>query len=93
MLITVKSAALCILITEKDTGNELLWVWSYPAIIPGLRDLIKSKCTLGSNKEGEEEGLEFSFGHAVQVWYYLANFTVGGAKTLPRVRHTTCTKV
>lgn len=74
---------LYMLFTEKDTSNELLWVWSYPAIIPPLRELIQSKCTL--SKEGEGEGLEFSFGHTVQVWYYLANFTVGEAKTLPRV--------
>lgn len=79
------SSVPCILLTEKDASNELLWVWSYPAIIPGLRDLIKSKCTLGSDKEGEGEGLDFSFGHTVQVWYYLANFTVGSANTLPKV--------
>lgn len=48
-----------------------------------------SKCTLISDKEGEGEGegLEFSFGHTHQVWYYLANFTVGEAKSsLPSVR-------
>lgn len=47
-----------------------------------------SKCTLISDKEGEGEGegLEFSFGHTHQVWYYLANFTVGEAKSsLPSV--------
>ena len=86
--------------TEKDTSGELLWVWSFPSIIPGLRSLITSKCTIpagsssdggggGGGKEGEgegEPGLPFSFGHAAVTWYYLANFSTGEAKTLPRVR-------
>ena len=74
---------------EKDASNELLWVWSYPAISPALRDLVASKCTLSTDKPGEdqEEELEFSFGHTHQVWYYLYNFNVGeGITTLPRVR-------
>ena len=77
--------------TEKDTSNELLWVWSFPAIIPGLRALITSRCTITSGgKEGEgeaeETGLPFSFGHVATTWYYLANFSTGEAGTLPRVR-------
>ncbi|CAI8050713.1 DENN domain-containing protein 10 [Geodia barretti] len=75
---------------EKDTSGELLWVWSFPSIIPGLRGLITSRCTIppGEGKEGEGEGeggLPFSFGHAGVTWYYLANFSTGDAKTLPRV--------
>ena len=63
-------------------------MWSYPAVTPTLRDLIMTKCTLSKDKEGEgqEEGLAFTFGHTHQVWYYLTNFTVGEATTLPRVR-------
>ena len=70
---------------EKDTSNELLWVWSFPAVNPARQQLITSKCTINTDKEGEEEGLEFSFGHIQQTWYYLANFPVGEATTLPRV--------
>ena len=69
-------------------------MWSYPSIIPGLRGLITSRCTIpaagdGGGKEGEGEsdggGLSFSFGHVGVTWYYLANFSTGDAKTLPRV--------
>lgn len=84
--------------SEKDTNDELLWVWSFPSITPGLRKLITSKCTIptGKSKEGEGGeggeggsnsggGLSFSFGHVSSTWYYLANYSTGDAKTLPRV--------
>ena len=74
---------------EKDTSNELLWVWSFPSVDPSLRQLIKSKSTISkADKEGEEEGeegLDFSFGHFQQTWYYLSNFSMTERKTLPKV--------
>ena len=70
-------------------------MWSFPSIIPGLRGLITSRCTIppGEGKEGEGEGeggLPFSFGHAGVTWYYLANFSTGDSKTLPRVSCFAC---
>lgn len=74
---------------ERDTNNEVLWVWSYPGVDGGLRDLLMKKCNL-DQEDQEEEGketavLQFSFGHYSQVWYYLSNFQAAQSETLPKV--------
>ena len=67
-------------IAEKDTNNEVLWVWSYPGVDGGMRDLLMKKCNLDQLSEEEEKEeanvLAFSFGHFFKVWYYLLNFKV-----------------
>lgn len=60
----------------------MLWVWSYPTVGEGLRDLLMRKCTLDQE---EGEGLAFSFGHFSDAWYYLSNFVVGESTKLPKV--------
>ena len=67
---------------EKDTNNEILWVWSYPTMDEPTRELLLRKCTL-SQEEGKQ--LEYSFGHIGQKWYYLKNFQTGGTEKLPKV--------
>ena len=80
--------------TEKDKNNEVLWVWSYPGIDGGIRDLLMKKCNLDQlSEEGEErkeevDVLTYSFGHFFQVWYYLLNFKVSPeTTTLPKVNN------
>ena len=71
---------------EKDKNGDILWVWSYPTIDPGFRELMMHKCTLTS-EEGEEQrdGLEYSYGHLGSVWYYLKNVASGGKGVLDKV--------
>ena len=75
---------------ERDVNNEVLWVWSYPGVDGGVRDLLMKKCSLDQNEDDsskEEEALvpPFSFGHTSRVWYYLSNFQAAEAETLPKV--------
>ncbi len=66
--------------TEKDVNNEVLWVWSYPGVDGGLRDLLMRKCTL------DEEGVgPYSYGHHSGHWYYLKNFSTNDSEKLPKV--------
>ena len=69
-------------------NNEVLWVWSYPGVDGGVRDLLMKKCSLDQNEDdSKEEALvpPFSFGHTSRVWYYLSNFLAAEAETLPKV--------
>ena len=69
-------------------NNEVLWVWSYPGVDGGVRDLLMKKCSLDQNEDDtKEEALvpPFSFGHTSRVWYYLSNFQAAEAETLPKV--------
>lgn len=70
-------------------NNEVLWVWSYPGVDGGVRDLLMKKCSLDQNEDdsSKEEALvpSFSFGHTSRVWYYLSNFQAAEAETLPKV--------
>lgn len=77
--------AVCLI--EKDANKEVLWVWSYPCIDPGFRELLMRKCSLAKAEEGAETlaALPFTFGHFAQSWYYLCNFETQGAETLPKV--------
>ena len=72
---------------ERDVNNEVLWVWSYPGVDGGMRDLMMMKCSLDQSEEESKEALvpSFSFGHTSQVWYYLSNFQAADAETLPKV--------
>ncbi len=68
--------------TEKDVNNEVLWVWSYPGVDGGLRDLLMRKCTLD-----KEEGVgPYSYGHHLGHWYYLKNFSTNESEKLPKVK-------
>ena len=73
--------------SERDVNNEVLWVWSYPGVDGGMRDLLMKKCSLDQNEEDSKEALvpPFSFGHMSRVWYYLSNFQAAEAETLPKV--------
>ena len=72
---------------ERDVNNEVLWVWSYPGVDGGVRDLMMKKCSLDQNEEEAKEALvpPFSFGHTSRMWYYLSNFQAEEAETLPKV--------
>ena len=78
----------CPSFAEKDVNNEVLWVWSYPGVDGGMRDLLMKKCNLDqlTEEEGKEvDVLPFSFGHYFQIWYYLLNFKVVDNTNLPKV--------
>ena len=66
----------------------MLWVWSYPGVDGGVRDLLMKKCSLDQSEDNSKEGALvplFSFGHTSRVWYYLSNFQTAEAETLPKV--------
>lgn len=65
---------------EKDVNNEVLWVWSYPGVDGGLRDLLMRKCTLD-----QEGAVPYSYGHFHGNWYYLNNFSTDNSDQLPKV--------
>ena len=80
---------LLMLHSEKDVNNEVLWVWSYPGVDGIIRDLLMKKCNLDqlTEDEGKDESsvLPYSFGHFLQIWYYLLNFRVTENAHLPKV--------
>lgn len=71
---------------EKDTNDEVLWVWSYPGVDGALRNLLMRKCNLDMQTDGNVEALPFMFGHFLQIWYYFLNFRVEeGNPKFPKV--------
>ena len=71
-----------ILSSERDTNNDILWVWSYPTIEDSTRDLVMRRCTL--DKEGDEV-IDYCFCHYQQTWCYLSNFQCDDNPQLPKV--------
>ena len=67
---------------ERDTNNDILWVWSYPTIEDSTRDLVMRRCTL--DKDGDEV-IDYCFCHYQQTWCYLSNFQSDDNPQLPKV--------
>lgn len=75
-------------ILEKDDKGDVMWVWSFPTVDPGFRELLMRKCTLNHDEKDEEqpEELEYSYGHLANVWYYLKNVKNDGRSPLNKVK-------
>ena len=66
-----------------------MWVWSYPTIDPLLQGVVMHKCSLKPEEKDEEQqravGLDCSYGHLANVWYYLNNVKNDGRSPLDMV--------
>ncbi len=67
-----------------------MWVWSYPTIDPVFRDLLMNKCSLKPVDKDDDQttttvGLDYSYGHLSNVWYYLNNVHNTGRSPLDQV--------
>jgi len=71
-------------LAERDTNNDILWVWSYPTIEDSTRELVMRRCML--DKEGDEV-IDYCFCHYQQTWCYLSNFQCDDNPQLPKVMH------
>lgn len=67
---------------ERDTNNDILWVWSYPTIEESFRELVMGRCTLDKD---EEDSVEYCYCHYQQTWCYLSNFECEDNPKLPKV--------
>ncbi len=65
-----------------------MWVWSFPTIDPAFQELVMRKCSLtpaDSEESDQRVGLEYSYGHLANVWYYLKTVKTDGRSPLDKV--------
>ena len=60
-----------VLLAEKDSSGDLLWVWSFPTVQGDLRDVLLRRCNLLVQDTSEEGQLVSLFGHFDKLWYYI----------------------
>ncbi|TRY91201.1 hypothetical protein DNTS_035385, partial [Danionella cerebrum] len=68
----------------KDANGDTLWVWCYPCIDAGLRDVILRKCCLTFDKQVLHT---FVFGQFCRTWYYITTMEVQEPSALQKVTH------
>ena len=66
---------------ERDTNNDILWVWSYPTIEESFRELVMGRCAL----DNDDDCIEYCYCHYQQTWCYLSNFKCDDNPKLPKV--------
>lgn len=69
---------------EKDVNGDTLWVWCYPSVDSGLRQVLLSKCCL--TQDGKDFHT-FVFGQFNRSWYYISTAEVQEPTALKKVTH------
>ena len=67
---------------EKDTNNDILWTWSYPAVSEEQRALFTRKSCLSS---GGDVFTPFLYSQHNRNWYYIHTCHVQESDNLPKV--------
>ncbi|XP_054708728.1 putative DENN domain-containing protein 10 B [Uloborus diversus] len=78
-------------VIEKDSNNDVLWTWAYPAMLSEDKALLISKCGLGNNDLGHDLGhghhtVSFCYCHHHQSWFYLHLTELFELPILPKVK-------
>ena len=68
--------------TEKDTNNDILWTWSYPAVSEEQRSLFTRKSCLSASGD---VFTPFLYSQHNKNWYYILTSTVQEMDNLPKV--------
>uniref|UniRef100_A0A3Q3W3S8 UDENN domain-containing protein n=1 Tax=Mola mola TaxID=94237 RepID=A0A3Q3W3S8_MOLML len=78
------NCALFVLYPEKDVNGDTLWVWCYPSVDSGLRQVLLRKCCL--TQDGRDFHT-FVFGQFCRTWYYITTVEVQEPTALNKVTH------
>ena len=68
--------------TEKDTNNDILWTWSYPAVSEEQRSLFTRKSCLSASGD---VFTPFLYSQHNKNWYYILTSSVQEMDNLPKV--------
>ncbi|XP_060943038.1 DENN domain-containing protein 10 [Limanda limanda] len=84
MATTEPQLLLSVGLIEKDVNGDTLWVWCFPSVDPGVRQVLLSKCCLTQHGRDLHP---FVFGQLHQVWYYITTVEVQEPTALKKVTH------